>query len=349
MPINYALLAIAAVIVIVIIILFFGLLMLTTGCGESCTGDEMGCADCPECSTLCNDCCNSYAESCAAGANCDTGCSESCEGCGAGTVGCNESCTSCDASSSSCNPCGDSCSSSSMSSSCCSTTSFPEVIALVGTLISTFIGVILVGLLQNFDSQSPILIIICGSVFLSFSLSGIRFDNPDIEDRKYKCKSLKNAFSKERVTKFWRFNIVHSHHSEEQRGMNHELRIGNKYFCTGCYGTLLGTIISILLIISYFYFGTEKTLIPIIALLIPMCFIPIILKYTIFTRMKPAYRLISNALLPIGFCTLVILLDVTYQSWLINALLILLVIIVAYTRAIVARVDNNKTSTLIEK
>jgi len=131
--------------------------------------------------------------------------------------------------------------------------------------------------------------------------------------------------------------------------MNHELRIGNKYFCTGCYGTLLGTITSILLIIGYFYFGTEKTLIPFIILLIPMCFIPIILKYTIFTQMKPAYRLISNALLPIGFCTLVILLDVTYQSWFINALLILLVITVAYIRAIVARVDNNKLSTLIKK
>ena len=354
MPINYALLAIAAVIIIVVIILFFGLLMLTTGCGESCTSEscmntDTRCADCPECSTTCNECCDDFAESCFAGANCDTGCSESCEGCGAGTVGCNESCTSCDASSSSCSPCGDSCSSSSMSSSCCSSNSILSTIAFVGTLISTFIGVILVGLLQNFDSQSPILIIICGSVLLSFSLSGIRFDNPDIEDRKYKCKSLKNAFSKERVTKLWRFNIIHSHHSEKQRGMNHELRIGNKYFCTGCYGTLLGTIISILLTINYFYFGTEKTLISFIALLIPMCFIPIILKYTIFTHMKPAYRLISNALLPIGFCTLVILLDVTYQSWFINALLILLVIIVAYIRAIVARVDNNKTHTLIEE
>ena len=339
MPINYALLAIAAVIVIVVIIVFAALFMLSTGCSESCTSSNL---DCTECNSECNQCCDSYTDSCTSCSTCTTGCSGDCESCSSCGDGCSES-------SSSCGSCGDGCSSSSMSSSCCSSSSILSTIALVGTLISTVIGVFLVGLLQNFDSQSPILIIICGSVFLSFSLSGIRFDHPDIEDRKYKCNSLKNTFSKERVTKFWRFNIIHSHHREEQRGLTHELRIGNKYFCTGCYGTLLGAIISILITICYLYFGTEKTFVPFIALLIPMFFIPIILKYTIFTHMKPAYRLISNALLPIGFCTLAILLDITYQSWFINALLILLVIIVAYIRAIVARVDNNKTSTMIEE
>lgn len=321
MPINYVLLAIAAAIVIVLIIIFAVLFLLFSDFSDSCTSSSLNCTEC------------------------NSECNESCDNCSS----CSTCTTSCSDSSSSCGSCGDGCSSSSMSSSCCSSNSILSVIGLVGTLISTFIGVILVGLLQNFDSQSPILIIICGSVFLSFSLSGIRFDHPEIEDRKYKCRSLKNTFSKERVTKFWRFSIIHSHHRDEHRGINHELQIGNKYFCTGCYGTLLGAIISILITISYFNFGVDKIFVPFIALLIPMCFIPIILKYTIFTHMKPAYRLISNAFLPIGFCTLVILLDITYQSWLINALLILLVIIVAYVRAIVARVDNKKPSTLIEE
>ena len=42
--------------------------------------------------------------------------------------------------------------------------------------------------------------------------------------------------------------IHHSHHPKHLIERGHEFRIGNKYFYTGCYGLLIGTVCAVIIV-----------------------------------------------------------------------------------------------------
>ncbi|MBA7516666.1 hypothetical protein ES705_08714 [subsurface metagenome] len=177
-----------------------------------------------------------------------------------------------------------------------------------------------------FDSKGPVILTFFGSFVLLVNLSHIRL----------KPKSFQ-AISKlpktSTIISHWGPLIMyHSHHSAEARLKGKEFRIGRKYFCTGCYGGLLGTLIAIFLTGFYLLYGFNQVLAIISILSLPVWFIPIILRYTLFLNMKNIPRFLSNMFLPVGCSILLILTDFTFQSWALNGITIFLIICVAYLR-----------------
>ncbi|MFX0171898.1 MAG: hypothetical protein ACFE9L_08260, partial [Candidatus Hodarchaeota archaeon] len=198
---------------------------------------------------------------------------------------------------------------------CLGSSSSITLIPLLGMLVSVSLGALILGLIQDFNPKGPIFSGIFGSCILAVILSGVRLSFKESQTTcKVHTKKITNSVS----TKIGRLTIIHSHHLRIDRETGHEFRIGNKYFCTGCYGILVGTIISILIMCLYIMFNLELFHVPLIIIAIPICFIPIILKYSLMSNMKTPMRLLSNILLPLGVCFSSISLDYIYQDWLVN-------------------------------
>ncbi len=223
-------------------------------------------------------------------------------------------------------------------SDCSESSSVSKIVDLFGTLISVFFCTFVLGFLQNFDSKGPLYLTLIGSCILAISLSGIRIKR-NIHERS--CKSLKKSFNNYGTTTLGWFTFVHSHHCLKERVAGHEFKIGDKYFCTGCFGILIGTVISIVFAITtYFIIGLNSSFHPIFILIIPFCFIPIILRYTLFPEMKSPIRLLSNILLPIGCCLLFFVFENTFHNWFVNVSLILVCITIAFLRGMAQKVGG---------
>lgn len=200
-----------------------------------------------------------------------------------------------------------------------------EVIYKTVLRIATYFILVIISAVF-FNSKGPVILTFFGSFVLVVSLLHIGI----------KPKSFQNIskLPKTRtIVSHWGPLIMyHSHHSAEARIKGKEFRIGHKYFCTGCYGGLLGTIISIFLMGSYLVYGCNQDLAIIMVLSLPVWFIPIIFRYTLIINMKNIPRLLCNMLLPVGCSILLILTDFTFQNWALNGITISLIICVAYLR-----------------
>ncbi|MHA2139800.1 MAG: hypothetical protein ACW98G_18100 [Candidatus Hodarchaeales archaeon] len=273
--------------------------------------------------TCCQGCADSFSQSC--GESCTASCEENCQ------ESCNEACS--DACSSACsNAC------SNATCTCGSTTEiaiFPLLLAFGGTILSS----IVLGVLQAFDSHGPILITLFGSTILAVSLSGIRLNSPY---GKTTCNALSNRSTSLFTTKIGRISFNHSHHSPSLIEAGHEFQIKNKYFCTGCYGLLVGSIISVVIGTIYILNGIHTTWVSILPFIVPLCFIPIMFRYLLPYKIPSSMKLIANSLLPIGCCLLLIYTDVLFYNWAYNVFIVLLIISAAYLRGIIAQIDNKE-------
>ncbi|MFX0151739.1 MAG: hypothetical protein ACFFAJ_13205 [Candidatus Hodarchaeota archaeon] len=206
------------------------------------------------------------------------------------------------------------------------------VMPLIGILgIISFITIIL-GLLQNFNPKGPLYLTLFGSSFLAVSLTGIRF-NTGKASKSGHYPILPNSG----ITRFKCFVFIHSHHNPLERAKGHELNIGNKYFCTGCYGILVGTVISIALALIYAAFGLTSEMFPIVVFITQLCFLPILFRYLLSLDLTTSLRLLSNIPLPIGCCLLFMSIDHLYHNWMLNFGLILLTVSLAFLRGRISR------------
>ena len=206
------------------------------------------------------------------------------------------------------------------------------IIYLVLIIISTII----------FGSKGPVILTLLASIILLVRLSGIGLKTKSFQA----ISKLPNSSS---IVSHWGpFIIYHSHHGAEVRLKGKEFRIGHKYFCTGCYGGFFGTSFAIVLMGFYLANGIHQDLVLISTLSLPVWFIPIILRYTLFLDMKTIPRFLSNLLLPVGCSILLVLTDFTFQSWILNGLVIFLIIGAAYLRGF-ASAREDKVSFIPQK
>jgi hypothetical protein len=222
---------------------------------------------------------------------------------------------------------------------CLGSSSGFTLISLLGMLISVFLGALILGLIQDFNPKGPIFLGIIGSCILAVILSGVRFN---FKKSRTTCEAFRKKITNSVSTKIGRLIIIHSHHLKIDREAGHEFRVENKYFCTGCYGILIGTVISIMIMCLYIMFDLELSLVPLVIVAIPICFMPIILKYSLFSNMNSPMRFLSNILLPLGICFTAVSWDYLYQDWLFNISLMLFTILVAYLRIIASTRENSK-------
>lgn len=278
-----------------------------TQVGESCF---------ESCSETCERNCNQYVQQCSASCseNLEQACSSMCQ-------------DACD------QMCQNACSSSSSGIF----SSFIKSCFLLAPIITTLFFAIIMGLFQSFDPKGPILLTIFGSCILSINLSGVRLTR-----RKFSCKGRLDGDSCSFSSKFRWITIHHSHHPRHLSVRGHEFKIGNKYFCTGCYGLFIGTLCAIILASLYFAFGLNKMWTVVILTLVPFFFIPIFLRYTVLSNMRTSMKLVANSLVPIGWALLSISLDVLLHNWAINVLMILIILFSAYLRSIIATKDNSQ-------
>ncbi|MFX1254788.1 MAG: hypothetical protein ACFFCZ_24465 [Promethearchaeota archaeon] len=212
------------------------------------------------------------------------------------------------------------------------------IIQLIGTVTYTLVMFIL-GVLQAFDPKGPLFLgILTGSV-LAVSFTGIRFKTRTCQGN---CDSVRERVCDSVKTTWGRLTFVHSHHKPHLREANHEFKIGHKYFCTGCYGTLIGTTIVLLLMSAYVLFGLTADLAFLVRLAIPICFIPIALRYAVFKQMRTPLRLLSNILFPIGGGLLLVLCDYTFHSWILNVGVVLLIVVIVFVRMNVSAKENKE-------
>ena len=233
------------------------------------------------------------------------------------------------------------CASSSGSGDCgtftCSIMPSGIILPLIGSIFLALIGTIILGFIQAFDSKGPLYITLIGSGFLAVGLSGVRLSNKQHQTCKGTNKEIKSALS----TKLGLFKINHSHHPKHLRENGHEFKIGhNKYFCTGCYGLLIGTIISIIIALLYIGFGINELMLSILVIMTPLAFVPIIVRYFIIKNVKTPIKLLSNFLLPVGCCFLFLIVENQFQNWTINVGLVLLTITAAFLRGLLPKLDK---------
>lgn len=219
----------------------------------------------------------------------------------------------------------------------CEPTGVVTILSLLNTLLFVFLSLFLLGILQSFDSRGPPLLTFCGSIILAVGLSGFQF-NDKIYNKK-RCL-MKSEVADSTYSKVGRFTFRHSHHCFKERENGHEIKIGNKFFCIGCYGIFIGTIVSIFVALIYIFVGIPSQIFPMIIACIPICFTPIILRYTLFQEMRPSLKLLANSLLPIGCCFIFLVAEHLYHNWLLNVSLILVCIIIAFLRALAPKVDR---------
>lgn len=211
------------------------------------------------------------------------------------------------------------------------------ILPLLGSIFLALVGTIILGFFQAFDSKGPLYITLIGSGFLAVGLSGVRLSNKQHQTCKGTNKEIKSALS----TKLGLFKINHSHHPKQLRENGHEFKIGhNKYFCTGCYGLLIGTIISIIIALLYIGFGINEFMLSILVIMTPLCFVPIIIRYFIIKNVKTPIKLLSNSLLPVGCCFLFLIMENQFQNWTINVGLVLLTITAAFLRGLLPKLDK---------
>jgi len=180
-------------------------------------------------------------------------------------------------------------------------------------------------------SKGPVIILLLVAIILAFKLSGIHFMNENIK-----------RMGPWMVTRFGSLVIVHGHHIKKLRENGKEFKFKGKYFCTGCYGMCLGTIVSLILIILYLAYGFISEVITPLIILIVFLMIPIILRYSIFIHMKSPLRFLSNAFLPIGLVLLLCIIDKLFQNWIINGMYELSLIGITFLRWKIAKIDDKR-------
>ena len=176
--------------------------------------------------------------------------------------------------------------------------------------------------LMIFGSKGAFISILIASVVVIVYLSGIRVDRRNL--------FVPTIYWKE--SRWLWFIIFHSHHSRELCERGREFKIRNKFFCTGCYGSSAGIIISMMATGYYLANGISQILASLLAMSIPIWFLPIILRYTIFINMKSPVRFLSNMFLPIGCFSSLIVLDYFFENLIVNGSVVLFILIIFYLR-----------------
>ncbi|MFX0063636.1 MAG: hypothetical protein ACFFC7_15810 [Candidatus Hermodarchaeota archaeon] len=218
-----------------------------------------------------------------------------------------------------------------------------SIVLSIASVAFTLVTVFILGILQAFNPKGPFFLIMLAGTVLAVGLTGISVNTGTC---KKNCELVKENVCNSMKTTWGRLTFVHSHHKPHLREAGHEFKIGNKYFCTGCYGTLIGTTIVLILMSAYVLFGLTADLAFLVTLAIPFCLIPITLRYAVFKQMRTPLRLLFNILLPIGAGLLFILCDYTFHSWFVNVGMVLLIVVISVFRVIASAKENSVPETL---
>ncbi len=147
------------------------------------------------------------------------------------------------------------------------------------------------------------------------------------------------------TTNLFGLKLTHGHHPNCESFRDHEFQIGNKTFCAGCTGLLIGALISLMTVSAYFLSPVrlDEVAIPLIGL----GFIAVLagLLTPFFITGRSTTRLAMNALLILGMSSILVGADALLHSIEIDLYLISLDVLWLTTRISLSRVSHEGICT----
>jgi len=145
-----------------------------------------------------------------------------------------------------------------------------------------------------------------------------------------------------RMTTFLGFKLTHGHHPKCESFSDHELQIGNKTFCAGCTGLLIGALISLVTVSAYFLSRVQidKAAVP----LVGFGFITVLvgLLTPVFIAGRGVTRLATNAFLILGMSSILIGADTLLHNVQIDLYLMALDVLWLMTRVSLSQLNHER-------
>lgn len=202
----------------------------------------------------------------------------------------------------------------------------------------TLLPFVLVSALST-GSKGFIVGALLSTAVMSWVLTGLRFRTRSIRDLERLM-----GFRKSQSTTFWIFVLCHSHHPIESCRGGSEICWRGKYVCAGCYGILIGAWLGATLAVLYLTGDLSEQGRVLGAWLVPLCFVPIILRYTLWRGLSSASRLAANAALALGCWGMLLVVDGLFVRVLANAVALVALAGVMMLRAFAGRIDRRSIS-----
>ncbi len=219
---------------------------------------------------------------------------------------------------------------------------YPELLLLISL---SFFGLFLTGILaifppatQDLQFRKPLI----GSIFGLICILGIiaafsprkcsRIFYCEKEGSSSRHNSKVGLVASSNTSSIFGLKIVHGHHPNCENFSAHEFQIGNKTFCTGCIGLILGGLINLFGTIMYFSNNWQITKESPFFIYIGIIGVVFGLLTPLFNFRRTILRLSLNAFFIFGMFSILIGADMLGQSLFIDLFLISLSVFWLFTR-----------------
>lgn len=147
---------------------------------------------------------------------------------------------------------------------------------------------------------------------------------------------------KKRTTSIFGFKLTHGHHPDCEGFSDHEFQIGNKTFCAGCTGLLIGALVSLVMASAYFsnQVHLNKVEIPLIGFGFTAILVGLLTSICITLR-SPT-KLATNAFLIIGMTSILVGADALLHNIQIDLYIIALSILWLMTRISLSQLNHER-------
>jgi len=156
-------------------------------------------------------------------------------------------------------------------------------------------------------------------------------------------KAKRGEFTRESTDLPKKTPAFRGHHPDCENFEAHVFRIGNKVFCAGCTGLILGAVLSLLGVVPYFFLNISFW--PNFFLVFWVGFLGVscgLLQYNLFNWGKSSVHLSVNTFFVFGVSFLLVGVDIITQNLFADFYLIALSIFWLYTRILLSQLDHKK-------
>ena len=168
-------------------------------------------------------------------------------------------------------------------------------------------------------SKGPLYITFIVSVLIGINSAGLRY-----------TRMRMPYISSRLATKLGGLAIYHSHHMMENY-KGHEIYLKGKYFCSRCYGLVIGIILSLIIFMSYLIHPFNEIILIVPVIITALLIIPLFFWFRVQDKLETFTRFISGLFSPIIVWIVLIYIDYRYVSWILNSLTLAFVFILCTT------------------
>jgi len=223
-------------------------------------------------------------------------------------------------------------------------------ISLIGLIVASML-IFFTSAAQDFPWRRPIisstyaLICILGAVSVFFPKKCSRIIRPKSSETVSKMQYNTSEVHKRKTTSLFGLKLTHGHHPNCEGFSDHEFQVGNKTFCAGCTGLLIGALVSLVTVSAYFLSQAQLDSIAIPLIGFGLITVLVGLLTPIFIAVRSALRLAVNALFILGMSSILVGADTLVHSIQIDVYLISLDVLWLTTRISLSQLSHERICT----